>query len=137
MNTGVSPTPARSGASKVARFLAVGVANTVIDLIVFAALLALGASPLIANGLAWSVAVIFSYLANSRWSFERDRGLSETRSALRFVSLGALISLGVSSAVIAGLAGFIGVWPAKILGIVIAAILNFIAARWSIENKLR
>ena len=137
MNPGLLPSPSRSSASKVARFLAVGVANTVIDLMVFAAVLALGARPLLANVLAWSVAVAFSYLANSRWSFERDTGLSETHSVLRFVSLGALISLGVSSIVLAGLAGFIGVWPAKILGILIAAILNFIAARWSIENKVR
>ena len=136
MNT-ASPSPPRSGANKAARFLAVGVANTVIDLLVFAALLVLGLRPLIANVLAWSVAVAFSYLANSRWSFERDVSLSETHSVLRFVSLGALISLGVSSLVIAGLAGLIGVWPSKILGIVIAAVLNFIAARWSIENKVR
>jgi len=136
MNT-ASPSPPRSSANKAARFVAVGVANTVIDLLVFAALLVLGLRPLIANVLAWSVAVAFSYLANSRWSFERDVSLSETHSVLRFVSLGALISLGVSSLVIAGLAGLIGVWPSKILGIVIAAVLNFIAARWSIENKVR
>jgi putative flippase GtrA len=53
------------------------------------------------------------------------------------VSLGALISLGVSSGVIAALSGWIGVWPAKILGVILAAILNFFAARWSIEDRIK
>ncbi|TIO99415.1 MAG: GtrA family protein, partial [Mesorhizobium sp.] len=30
----------------------------------------------------------------------------------------------------------IGVWPAKIIGVVVAAVLNFLAARWSIEGRL-
>ncbi len=93
--------------------------------------------PLVANVLAWAVAVTFSYIVNSRWSFEREETLSTTQSVLRFVSLGALISLGVSSGVIAALAGWIGVWPAKILGVILAAILNFFAARWSIEDRLK
>lgn len=127
----------RSIQSKAGRFIAVGLLNTVIDLAVFAFALWAGAAPLLANICAWAVAVSFSYALNSRWSFERTENLSETKSALRFVSLGALISLGVSSGVIAVLAGWIGVWPAKIIGVVLAAILNFVAARWSIEDKLR
>ena len=55
---------------------------------------------------------------------------------LRFVSLGALISLGVSSLSIALFAGIAGVWPAKIGGVIVAAVLNFLAARWSIEGRL-
>jgi len=127
----------RSLGNKAGRFLIVGVLNTLIDMAVFAALLAAGMLPLVANVLAWAVAVAFSYIANSRWSFERDETLSTTHAVLRFVSLGALISLGVSSGVLAALAGWIGVWPAKILGVILAAILNFFAARWSIEDKIK
>ena len=127
----------RTLGNKAGRFLVVGLVNTVIDMAVFAILLALDARPLVANVLAWAVAVTFSYIVNSRWSFERDHTLSTTQSVLRFVSLGALISLGVSSGILAALAGWIGIWPAKILGVVLAAILNFFAARWSIEDRLK
>ena len=59
------------------------------------------------------------------------------RSIARFVGLGALISLGISSGAIVALASVIGVWPAKLLGVAVAAVLNIIAARWSIENRLK
>jgi putative flippase GtrA len=75
-------------------------------------------------------------VANRFWSFERDPGIRLHHSFLRFVSLGALISLGVSSLSIAALAGAVGVWPSKIIGVVVAAVLNFLAARWSIEGRL-
>lgn len=127
----------RTLGNKAQRFLIVGLLNTVIDMAVFAVLLAVDIRPLVANVLAWAVAVTFSYIVNSRWSFEREETLSMTQSILRFVSLGALISLGVSSGLIAALAGWIGIWPAKILGVILAAILNFFAARWSIEDRLK
>ena len=127
----------RTLGNKAGRFLVVGLFNTVIDVVLFAALLFVGLRPLLANVLAWAVAVTFSYVVNSRWSFERDETLSASQSILRFVSLGALISLGVSSGLIAALAGWIGVWSAKILGVILAAILNFFAARWSIEDRLK
>ena len=128
--------PARSTLSKLMRFGVVGVANSLIDLAVFTAAVASGAAPLLANVAGWAVAIAFSYFANSRWSFERSRKVGEARSALRFVVLGAAITLGVSSGAIVLLSPHIGVLPAKIVGLVAAAILNFIAARWSIEDRL-
>jgi putative flippase GtrA len=122
--------------SKVVRFGLVGLVNSAIDLAVFAVAVWLGTPALIANFLGWAVAVTFSYFANSRWSFERDPELGDARSALRFISLGALITLGVSSGAILALAGWIGVMPAKIVGLVIAAVISFVAARWSIENRV-
>jgi putative flippase GtrA len=122
--------------SKVVRFGLVGLINSAIDLVVFAAAVWLGGPPLVSNFLGWLVAVVFSYFANSRWSFERDPRIGEGRSALRFISLGALITLGVSSGAILSLGEFIGVMPAKIVGLVAAAVLNFVAARWSIENRV-
>lgn len=121
---------------KAFRFAVVGVVNSLIDLAVFALAIKAGAPALLANLVGWAVAVSFSYFANSRWSFERDRSLGDMASALRFVSSGALITLGVSSGVIALLSGTVGVMPAKIGGLVLAAIVNFFAARWSIENRV-
>ena len=122
---------------KALRFGLVGLANTGVDLAIFAALVALAVPALGANIGAWLVAVCFSYLINSRWSFERDTSLHESWAFLRFIGLGALISLGVSSLAVMLLPPLIGLWPAKILGVVVAAILNFFAAHWSIENRLR
>ncbi|WP_244483490.1 GtrA family protein [Mesorhizobium sp. 1M-11] len=132
----MSSEPGRSLGSKMIRFAVVGLANTAIDLAAFTVLLWLAMPPLTANVGAWLVAVAFSFLANRFWSFERDSSIPLSHSVFRFVSLGALISLGVSSAFIAGLAGWIGIWPAKIAGIIVAAALNFLAARWSIEGRL-
>lgn len=128
--------PPRSNGSKMLRFAVVGLANTVIDLAAFAVLLPHVAWPVVANVLAWIVAAMFSFVANSLWSFERDRSLGVARSFLRFASLGALISLGVSSLSILALSYPLGVWPAKIIGVIAAAVLNFLAARWSIEGRL-
>ena len=121
---------------KLGRFAVVGLANTAIDLAVFSLCLGVLEMPLVANAIAWCVAVAFSFAENSLWSFERDRRMKVTHSFFRFVSLGALISLGVSNLSIALLAGPSGVWPAKLIGVVVGAILNFAAAKWSIEGRL-
>ena len=126
----------RTTGDKIIRFAMVGVVNTVIDLASFSLLLWLKAPPLGANLGAWMVAVAFSFVANGFWSFERDPAISLHSAFFRFVSLGALISLGVSSLSIAVLAGMVGVWPAKIAGVILGAVLNFLAARWSIEGRL-
>lgn len=119
---------------KMLRFLTVGVANTAVDFAVFGLSVSIGAPPLIANVIAWSVAVSFSYLANAHWSFDRKRKHSEALP--RFLVMGALISLLVSSMAVGLFSPVIGLWPAKICGTVVAAVLNFVAARWSIENRL-
>ncbi len=127
---------ARLSRSKVIRFGLVGLVASVIDLAVFAAAVVLGTPALAANLLGWLVAVSFSYFANSRWSFQRDPALGDARSALRFVSLGALITLGVSSAVLLLLEPMMGAMAGKLTGMVTAAIVNFVAARWAIENRI-
>lgn len=128
--------PAAATIGKLGRFAIVGVANTAIDVAVFAICLGLALEPLVSNLAAWSAAVLFSFTANSFWSFERDRNKRLHRSFLQFVSLGALISLGVSNLALVILPALIGVWAAKIVGIVVAAALNFLAAKWSIEGRL-
>lgn len=122
--------------SKMLRFGVVGLANSAIDLAVFTVLVWLAVAPLLANLFAWFGAVCFSYAANSRWSFERSAVLGDRRSALRFFTLGAVITLGVSSGAIVALGGIIGILPAKIIGLAIAAVISFVAARWSIEGRI-
>jgi putative flippase GtrA len=121
---------------KLRRFAVVGFANTAIDLAVFTVMLKLIGMAFVSNLIAWCAAVVFSFAANSLWSFDRDRDKPVAHSFFQFVSLGALTSLGVSNLSIALLAGMIGVWPAKLLALVIIATLNFAAAKWSIEGRL-
>lgn len=128
--------PGRSLGGKVGRFAVVGIANTAIDLAVFSILLRLSAMPLLSNLISWSVAVVFSFAANSLWTFDRDRGKRVAHSFLQFVSFGALVSLGVSNLSIVLLQSLVGAWPAKVIGTVVAAAINFVAARWSIEGRI-
>ncbi|MBB6413182.1 GtrA family protein [Mesorhizobium sangaii] len=127
--------PRRSTGNKIVRFAIVGLANTAIDLVSFFLLLKLQMPPVPANIVAWFIAVCFSFVANGFWAFERNQAIRLRDAFLRFASLGALISLGVSSLSIALFAATVGVWPAKIGGVVVAAVLNFLAARWSIEGR--
>jgi len=116
--------------TKILRFLIVGVGNTAVDFAVF--WLLQGLAPLLANVIAWGVAVLFSYALNSSWTFQRGR--SHWQALPRFVMGGALVSLAISSLSLGLLTGWIGLWPAKILGTVVAAALNFLVALWSIES---
>ena len=131
-----APAPRRSLWDKMVRFAVVGVANAGIDLAIFSLLLGRGTPPLVANAISWAIAVCFSFAVNRAWSFERDASVPVHKSFMRFVSLGALVTLGVTNLAIVLLAGPLGVWPAKIGGLLVAAALNFLAARWSIESRL-
>lgn len=118
------------------RFAVVGILNSVVDFTAFAALTALAVHPLLANVLAWGVAVTFSFAVNSRWTFERATTFGVRSAFLRFALSGAAISLGSSTLAVVLLPPFTGLLPAKIIGIAVGAALNFFAARWSIEQRL-
>jgi putative flippase GtrA len=122
---------------KLIRFGLIGIVNLLIDLAVFLLLLWLGMPPLAANLLSWFTAVVFSYFANAAATFERHEAISGMKSMLRFIASGAIITLGISTAALWLLTGIIGVFPAKMVGLIVAGALNFIAGRWSIEGKIR
>ena len=75
------------------RFCTVGVANTVLHLMVVYALveLLMFAAPL-ANALAFVVANLFSFFANSRWTFQQS---SDIQRYLRFVAV-SCVGLAIS-----------------------------------------
>jgi putative flippase GtrA len=123
----------RSTREKMFRFGLIGIANSGIDFSLFSAALAFDTPPLLANCLSWAGAVLFSFAANSRLNFESNPDRALASRLLRFAGLGALISLGVSSLILAAAAPVIGLYWAKLTGILTAAILNFFAARWSVE----
>lgn len=121
---------------KARRFALVGLINACIDFAAFASLIMLSVRPLAANVLAWAIAVSCSFVVNSRWTFDRPQTAPLGFSFLRFALSGAVITLGSSTLAVYLLPLLIGVLPAKLVGIAVGAVLNFFAARWSIERKL-
>jgi putative flippase GtrA len=74
-----APVPVRR---QFARFLIVGVANTLIAFVVYRILLAVSASYVLAAALAWGVGALNGYVLNSRWTFAaRD----STRARILYV----------------------------------------------------
>jgi putative flippase GtrA len=73
-------------APQLARFLVVGVGNTVLSFVVYRLLLALGAWYVLAAPLAFSVGAVNGYVFNRRWTFAaRD----STRARLDYVAVQA------------------------------------------------
>lgn len=79
------------------RYLSVGVLNTALHWIVFLVLvILLGSSQAIANLIAFSVAVTFSFFANSKWTFKADVTLFRYFSFVTFMGIIA-VTLGYIS----------------------------------------
>ncbi|MCR4268974.1 GtrA family protein [Nitratireductor sp. ZSWI3] len=121
---------------KLQRFAIVGVLNSAIDFAAFTGLVFLDLHPVLANVLAWAVAVVFSFAVNSRWTFVRSERFDLTSAFAKFALSGSIISLGSSTIAVLLLPPLTGVFPAKLIGIAVGAALNFFAARWSIEDRI-
>src|SRR5690606_6477680 len=129
-------TPPSRLSTKALRFIVVGLANSAIDFAVFAGLAWLGIAALLANLLAWAVAVSFSFAVNSRWTFESSEHLARENSFVRFALSGAAISLGSSSLSLILLSRCIAILPPKLVCIIICSVMNIFAARWTIVEKV-
>ena len=123
----------KSTTTKAFRFGLIGIANAVVDFAVFGLAMAAGFLPVAANLAGWAAAVTFSFAANSKLTFTPAQNRSRISSYLRFAGSGALITLGVSTLAVWIGTPLIGAWAAKFAGIAVAGVINFFAARWSIE----
>lgn len=112
------------------RFGMTGVANTGIHALVaflclnglFLGVSALVAGPVVANGLAFVVATIFSYVVNTRWSFSTEMN---ARNFRRFIGV-ALIGLAAAM-LLAKFAEVIGLAPmgGVVLVVCVMPLINF------------
>lgn len=112
------------------RFGVTGVANTGIHALVaflclngfFLGLSNLVAGPVVANGMAFVVATLFSYVVNTRWSFAAEMNAKNFR---RFIVV-ALIGLAAAM-LLAKLAEVVGLPPmgSVVLVICVMPIINF------------
>jgi putative flippase GtrA len=111
---------------KAISFGMIGVINTVIDAsIFFLALAYLTSSLVMANVLAWFIAVSCSYVMNSYVTFAAESG-RELRSAdyMRFVGSG-IAGVIANTATLVLAATVLPVWAAKALAIVVSFLVNF------------
>lgn len=81
------------------RFIATGALATAIHAVIAIAFMQLIApAPMLANGCAFALATVFSYLANTLWSFS---SAIRARTFLRFLAVsvgGCLLAMGVAGA---------------------------------------
>lgn len=74
--------------TRLARFCAVGVVNTLLTLAAFAALTRLGAPAPLASALAFAAGAVNGYVLNGRWTFRGSAGGPST--LMRYVAVQAL-----------------------------------------------
>lgn len=119
---------------QIIRFSLVGVINTVLDFCIFVMLYRVGGlDPLLANTIAFSVAVTNSYLLNQRWTFHSpDHGLSLAAYG-RFVVLntGGLL---IGTLAILLLGRFMPLEFAKIIAAGLTLLWNFTSSKLFVFN---
>lgn len=120
----------RSRIREIARFSAVGVINTGIDLAVFSvAFYSLGLNLILANTIAYSAATINSYLMNKYWTFAGQSAPEvSTTEFTRFVlfNLGGLI---LSNVAVFIFASFVIPIVAKLGAVGVTFIWNYVTIR--------
>lgn len=116
------------------RFLIVGVANTLISLVVYRALLALGVWYLVSAPVAWGAGVINGYIFNRRWTFRaRDTRRSRALYAL-FGAVGAVVASLLVLLFVGGVG--IGKFEAYLAAVPLVTVSTFLANRyWTFSDR--
>jgi putative flippase GtrA len=116
------------------RFVAVGVSNTLLSTLVFAALFHLGVHYLLASSVAFALGALNSYVLNRRWTFRsRDRRAPELA---RFACV-QIVGLGVDLALLSGLVELAGIphVVAQVLAFPAASVVMFALSRqWAFKT---
>jgi putative flippase GtrA len=123
---------------KAMSFASIGVVNTLVDLGLFLlALKYLTASLVVANVLAWTVAVSGSYVMNSFITFAAESGRRLTpRTYVAFVA-SQLLGLAASTGTLVAAAMVMPVLYAKLLAIGAAFLVNFSMSHFVVFRKPR
>jgi putative flippase GtrA len=123
---------------KAMSFASIGVVNTLVDLGLFLlALKYLTASLVVANVLAWTVAVSGSYVMNSFITFAAESGRQLTvRAYLAFVASQVLGLIAATTTLVLA-AQVLPVLYAKLLAIVVSFLVNFSISHFVVFRKPR
>jgi putative flippase GtrA len=111
------------------RFAVVGVTNTIVDVGVFAILIAgTAVSPIIANVAGYLTGLVNSYFLNRNWTFWDARTFGWRRQLVRFASVN-ITALGLSTFVVWTLTPVLGPLPAKLVSVAISFAFNYALSR--------
>jgi putative flippase GtrA len=123
---------------KAISFALVGAVNTLVDLGIFSiAWMVLGLSPLLANVLAWLVAVSGSYVMNCFTTFAAESGRKVgLRTYVGFVGSG-IGSLLAGTSILFVAAMFVPILAAKFMALVASFALNFFLSHLVIFRPVR
>ncbi len=124
----------RASATQFGRFLVVGVANTVISLVVYELLLTVGTPYPLAAPVAFAAGAVNGYIFNRRWTF---RARDTTRARVLFVLVQACGALATSLLVVALVRGAgLGELAAYALTIPPVTVAAFLANRtWTFADR--
>lgn len=112
-----------------ARFAVVGVTNTLVDIGVFATLIATTAvSPTFANVAGYSAGIANSYVLNRNWTFRDARASAWSRELTRFVGVN-IAAMGLSTFVVWALAPVFGPVPAKLVSVAVTFAFSYTLSR--------
>jgi putative flippase GtrA len=119
-------------ARQFARYLAVGVSNTVIAFVVYGALLGLGAWYVVAAPLAYAAGAVTGYVFNRRWTFgARD----SSRARILYVAVQATGALSTSLLVTLLVALGVGKVGAYLAAVPPVTVSTFLANRvWTFAD---
>jgi putative flippase GtrA len=116
------------------RFLIVGVANTLISLVVYRALLAFGVWYVVSAPIAWGAGVVNGYVFNRRWTF---RAPDTGRARALYALFGAAGAGAASLLVLLFVRGAgIGKFEAYLAAIPLVTVSTFLANRyWTFSDR--
>lgn len=122
----IATLPSRPMLTKMATFGLIGIGNALVDLAIFTLAYQIFESPLIlANVIAWAVAVSCSYFLNTMITFRAESGRVLRRSDyLRFVASG-IFGVIATTITLVILANFVSVLIAKLLSMLVSFVINF------------
>ncbi len=116
--------------SRILRFATVGVINTLTDIGVFFALVALTGQVIPSNILAYGCGAAVSFVLNRGWTFADVAGGRSTKNlALRFGALN-LAALTLSTVLVAGLDVALPLAVAKLSSVVVTAVFSYAGMRY-------
>ncbi len=118
-------------AGRIGRFSVTGVANTSVDMAVFAALTFwVGLAPVVANLFAYGVGVTNSYLMNRYWTFRHDAPANMgPRRIVLFFGLNTLVAGTATGVLYLLIRAGAPAMAAKLLSVLVSMGLNYVAMR--------
>lgn len=119
-------------------YLFFGVLTTLVNMIVFFALNAIGINELLSNAAAWVLAVLFAYVTNSVWVFrQRGQGTAEKLRLIGSFYAGRVATLVFEEAVLWLFITKLGfaVAPVKIAAQVAVIVLNYVISKLVVFTK--